>query len=141
MQRLKLRVIALALLVISTSACGFIGFVSTSGNCEEVSTYAPPPPLPSSAANYGERCAMGINPSYRATFTIAPTDLETFQQNMPVSIWLHDDSDVVMFEAEAAQMDSLLYGTYNDGAIWLEIVIDTSNPQQYPVYYYSSFID
>lgn len=82
-----------------------------------------------------------VNPSYTNTFTMSPDDLETFQQSTLVTEWQTDASHVRMFDDEAAQMDSLLVGSYVDGVILLEVVIDTSNPEQYRVYYGATFVD
>ena len=128
------------LLVIVTAACGMIGDGNT--NCEDNPAFAWRVTLPPSAANVEERCAMNIvNPSYSVTFTMSPDDLEPFQQSILISEWRMDVSAAGVFENEAAQMESLLVGTYGDGAVMLEVLIDTSDPQQYRVYYDATYVD
>jgi hypothetical protein len=133
-------VITLVLLVISSAACGLLGGGNTDCKSNPAASWSVS--LPPSAANAQERCAMNIvNPSYTNTFTMSPDDLESFQQSTLVTEWQTDPSLVRMFDDEAAQMDSLLVGSYVDGVILLEVVIDTSNPEQYRVYYGATFVD
>jgi hypothetical protein len=62
-----------------------------------------------------------VNPSYTATFTMSPDDLETFQRSTPITDWQTDASEAIYFDDEAAQMESLLFGSYGDGALDLEV--------------------
>lgn len=128
------------LLVIVTGACGLLSGGDT--DCETNPAAGWRVSLPPSAANVEERCAMNIvNPSYTATFTMSPDDLATFQQSTLITDWRTDASAAGVFENEAAQMESLLVGSYGDGAVALEVLIDTSDPQQYRVYYDAAFVD
>ena len=55
--------------------------------------------------------------------------------------WQTDPAAVTRFEDEAAEMQSLIFGTFSNGAILQDVLIDTSNPQQYTVIYSASFVD
>ena len=137
MSRSKL--IGLAMLLVGIAGCQLF---AGNTDCEDNPASAWRASLPPTGTNLEERCSMNIvNPSYTATFTMSPDDLEMFQRSTLITDRQTDASAAVIFDDEATQMDSLLVGSYGDGAVALEVVIDTSDPQQYPVYYYSSFID
>lgn len=128
------------LLALGIAACGLIDPGST--DCETNPAFAWKVTLPPSAEHVEERCAMNIvNPSYTATFTMSPDDLDAFQHSVLVSEWQMDVSAADVFENEAAQMESLLVGNYGDGAVMLEVLIDTSDPRQYHVFYEALFVD
>ena len=96
---------------------------------------------PSNAKIVSESCSMGINPTYTATVTIAPTDLAAFQQTTNITDWKTSAEEAVSFKDKAAGMTSLLFGHFGDGAISEEILIDTSNAQQHTIYFVRSFVD
>jgi hypothetical protein len=132
--------ITLVALPLFAAACGLVGSENT--NCDTNPAFAWKASPPPSAADLEERCAMNIvNPSYTASFSMSPDDLEAFQQSTPIRAWTTDASAAVVFENEAAQMESFLIGTYSDGAVALEVLIDTSDPQEYRVFYDAAYVD
>jgi hypothetical protein len=62
-----------------------------------------------------------VNPSYTATFTLAPADLEAFQASTVITEWQTDASGAVVFADEAARMESLRLGRYMDGNRRVEV--------------------
>ena len=139
-QRLSLHRLVTLILLVAITGCGLIDSGNT--DCETNPAAAWRASLPLSATNVQERCSMNIvNPSYTATFLMSPDDLETFQQSTLIRDWMADASAAGVFESEAAQMESFLVGTYGDGAVALEVLIDTSDPQQYHVYYDATYVD
>src|SRR5207247_1559037 len=93
--------------------------------------------LPPSASNVQESCSNVINPTYHASFTMSAGDLTAFQQDsfvQKIKTWDTSAKADSTFSNEAAQAKSLKYGTYGDGAIFEEVLVDTSDPQQYKVY-------
>jgi hypothetical protein len=97
---------------------------------------------PAGATLVEERCSSGFNPSYRATFTVNLADLEAFQAVTRVTDWQDTDAgDLVMFTDEAARMSRYLVGVFGDGAYAEEVLIDTTHPEQYMVYYHIAWVD
>jgi hypothetical protein len=94
------------LLVVNLTACGLLG---DRGDCDEVPGMLRVT-LPPSASDVTERCSKGINPTYRATFTMSPDDLESFKRSTPISDWETDASEAVSFDNQAAKATSLLFG-------------------------------
>jgi hypothetical protein len=125
------------LLVVNLTACGLLG---DRGDCDEVPGMLRVT-LPPSASDVTERCSKGINPTYRATFTMSPDDLESFRRSTPITDWKADASDTVSFDDEAAKATSLLFGDFGDGAVSMEVLIDTSNPDHHVVHYEAAFVD
>jgi hypothetical protein len=125
------------LLVVNLTACGLLG---DRGECDEVPGMLRVT-LPPSASDVTERCSKGINPTYRATFTMSPDDLESFRRSTPITDWKADASDTVSFDDEAAKATSLLFGDFSDGAISMEVLVDTSNPDEHVVHYEAAFVD
>jgi hypothetical protein len=102
------------------------------------------PTLPASATVLDESCVEGFAPgnaTVRVTFTMSPDDLETFQQSTPVKEWENAAPADYTYGGATISPSSALYGEYGDGAIYTEILIDTSDPALYTVYYSNSFID
>jgi hypothetical protein len=129
------------LALLSMTACSIFDFRGDT-DCQNNPAAAWAVSLPPSASNVEERCSMNIvNPSYTVFFTMSPNDLETFQQSTPIASWSGDVSVASTFGDQAAQMESLLVGSYGDGAVLLEVLIDTSDPQQYRVYCDATFVD
>jgi len=132
--------VILMLLLVSSAACGLIDLGR--GDCETNPAASFPFTLPPSATDVQERCAMNfVNPSRTLTFSMSPDDLETLQQSTPIREWVTDASAALIFDEEAARMESLLVGNYADGAYALEVLIDTSDPQLYRVYFDIAFVD
>jgi hypothetical protein len=125
------------LLVVNLTACGLLG---DRGDCDEVPGMLRVT-LPPSASDVTERCSKGINPTYRATFTMSPDDLESFKRSTPISDWETDASEAVSFDNQAAKATSLLFGDFGDGAVSMEVLIDTSNPDHHVVHYEAAFVD
>lgn len=114
------------------------------------------PVLPASAEVLEEECSSFVNSTYTVIFSMSPDDLSTFQQQhhpqAKIDEWQTDLSDpylseeskqaiITRLEEQGAQLNSILYGRYSDGIYWMEILIDTSDPQQYLVYYSNSYVD
>ncbi|NJM65267.1 MAG: hypothetical protein HC851_06120 [Acaryochloris sp. RU_4_1] len=77
--------------------------------------------LPPSTRNLQEYCYQGLNPSYKAEFTISPSDLKTLQQQYPLSKdqWylqissrIFADSALSDLRERGKKMRSLLYADY-----------------------------
>lgn len=100
-------------------------------------TITPPP----SANVLEERCRSAFNPDYYLVFTMAPSDLEAFQADVPVTNWSGDASVMLDFQAEAARATSFLAGSFGNGAISVDALIDMSDPSLYTVYYEAVFVD
>jgi hypothetical protein len=133
-------IILLVLLVVVT-ACSPPGDAS---GCDENTLRSLRLPLPPSAANVQEMCSPGVAPGnaqYKATFTMSPDDLATFQEVTEIVDWSPDASGAVTWANEAAGASSLLFGTYSDGIFLREVLIDTSNPQPYNVYLFNAYVD
>jgi hypothetical protein len=131
---------ALSLLCLCLSGCRML-FGDTSASCDSdmVSIVRLVPP--DGAEIQEERCSTGINPTQNIRFTIAPDQLQAVQDSVQVTDWQENSPDPHGFEAEAASMTSYLYGQYGDGIVYIEVLIDTSNPERYTVYYSGSYVD
>ncbi|MCA0456085.1 MAG: hypothetical protein LCI00_19055 [Chloroflexi bacterium] len=131
---------ALLIAVVSLSACGLLG-INRSDCSQEVLLMLELDP-PESATFTEEHCSMGIvNPTYTATLTIPAVDLVAFQQNTHIESWLTTAVSALSLKDQAEGMDSILFGSFSDGAISEEVLIDTRNPQAYTVYVVRTFID
>ena len=93
--------------------------------------------LPPSASAVRESCSHFADPIYEVTFTMTPQDLAAFQQSTRVRNWQANPAVVTAFKDQAARARSLLFGAYSDSGFVEDILIDTSDPQQYKVYYKS----
>jgi hypothetical protein len=133
----RITVFVTSLLVVNLTACSLLG---DRVDCDEVPEMLRVT-LPPSANEVAERCSKGINPTYRATFTMSPDDLESFRRSTPITDWKTDASDTVSFDDEAAKATSLLFGDFSDGAISMEVLVDTSNPDDHVVHYEAAFVD
>src|SRR5262249_5540007 len=98
-------------------------------------------PLPSSASNVSETCSSGLAASYEVTFTLPSSNLSDFQQRTQIKNWQSNVAQNSRFKDKAGQAKSLMAGSYSNGAIYQDALIDTSDPQQYTVYYYAQDID
>jgi hypothetical protein len=97
---------------------------------------------PAGATLIQERCSSSFNPSYRATLTIPPADLEALQAATRITDWQDNIANgVVMFTEEVARTQRYHFGTYGDGIYAEEVLIDTTNPELYTVYYHITFVD
>jgi hypothetical protein len=134
-----LKRLIILLITLSLTACG--SFLEDERDCNDSLFDGMRVAAPSSAQFSNERCAFFINPTYRATFTIDPADLQALQDSTPITAWDTDVSGASIYEAEAASLSSLIVGTHGDGAYATEVLIDTTNPDLYTVYYYRAFID
>ncbi len=131
---------ALLLALVSLSACGVLGIARS--DCSRSMLLMLELEPPESATFTEEHCSMGIvNPTYTATLTIPAIDLVAFQQSTRIESWLTTAASAISLDDEADGLSSLLFGRFSDGSISEEVLIDTSNPQQYTVYVVRSFID
>jgi hypothetical protein len=122
--------------VLNLSACNSGGEDCNNSRFDGLRVNPPP-----SAEFSSESCRAGINASYRATFTMDTTDLETLQDSTPITEWETDASAASVYDEEAANMESLIVGYNIDGAYETEVLIDTTNPDLYTVYYARTNID
>ena len=139
MQNLYLR-LSVCLIALCASACGVLFDSSASACTSETVTIVRITP-PQGAENVNERCSTGFNPTQSITFTITPDQLSAAQGSVSITNWQQNALDPQGFEEEAASMSSYLYGNFGDGAIYQAMLIDTSNPDRYTVYYSGSFVD
>lgn len=96
---------------------------------------------PEGAENVSERCSTGFNPTQNLSFTIAPDQLEAVQSSTSITNWQENAAEPQGFEDEAASMRSYVYGNFGNGSIYQVMLIDTSNPDRYSVYYSGAFVD
>jgi hypothetical protein len=131
--------VSLLVLSLFISACGLL---NNGASCNGDNTAASMKlALPPSARDVSEQCSSGLNPTYEATFTIAPADLVAFQQRTRITQWDTQAASAQAFQSQAAAARSLLTGHFGDGAYLVDALIDTSDPQAYRVYYRSVFVD
>jgi hypothetical protein len=126
-------------LALGIAACGLI-FSDDSVSCEghvTESWHVTPPP---SATNLEEHCQNGFQPSYDARFSMSAADVETFKQSTGITTWQTNSGAGVM-EDEAARAGSYQVGMFGDGAYYVEVLVDTTDPQQVQVYYSAAFVD
>lgn len=138
----KRYIVALFIVAISVISCSVLGSDAVDCNSGDFHGYRIVIPL--SASNLQESCSNALNATYRASFTMAAGDLNTFQQSTylkNIKDWQTTAPSQARFSKEAAQAKLLLYGTFSDGAISEEVLIDTSNAQQYKVYVVLSNVD
>lgn len=140
--RMKWFSLMLIPILMFSAGCGGIGALYEECDAEILSMLKTP--LPASAQVSSESCVPGFAPGnaqYKATFTLAPADLEAFQSSTRITDWGNSVGDNPVYEAEAGPLTSLIYGDHTDGAFMEEALIDTSNPDLYTVYYFNAFID
>ena len=132
--------LSVGLLAVCLSGCRVL-FGDSSASCESdmVSIVRLVPP--EGAEIQEERCSTGINPTQNIRFTIPPEQLQAVKDSVSITDWQENAPNPTGFEDEAASMSSYLYGNFGDGAIYQEMLIDTSNPERYTVYYSGSFVD
>ena len=131
--------VALAWVLLTATACG--SFLSEEQDCGESRFAGLRATLPPSAADVRESCDSFINDTYRGSFTMTPQDLAAFQAGTRIQNWQPTIGTDETFKEEAARAKSLLFGTFGDGAIIQDVLIDTSDPQRYKVYYQASNVD
>jgi hypothetical protein len=126
------------ILAITTAACGL------NNGCDQEIFNSLRVAMPPSARTLSESCVEGSAPGnaqYRATFTVPPSDLSVFQQNTSIQNWEQTVANDAVFNQEAAGLSSFQYGSYGDGALVEEALVDMSNPQEYQVYFYRAYVD
>ncbi|MBC7815142.1 MAG: hypothetical protein H7175_28550 [Burkholderiales bacterium] len=129
-----------ALMIVSAAACGSFNLMGGDPCTPDMLAMLEITP-PLRANIIYQSCSMSFNPTYDLRMTIAPVDLVVLQQSTSITNWQTDPAAVTRFEDEAAGMQSLIFGTFGNGAIIQDVLIDTSNPQQYTVIYSASFVD
>jgi hypothetical protein len=131
------------LLAISLTACGLLSGTSDSGCDADVLNALRIAP-PASASGLTESCVEGVAPGnaqYRATFTLDPADLPAFKASTRITDVQNTMPANAVFQDEAAGMSAFQYGKFGDGAIQEDLLVDTSNAEQYTVYFYRAFVD
>lgn len=134
---------SLMLVLLALSACGLLSGGADSG-CDPDILNAIRIAPPASVGDLTESCVNGFAPGnaqYRATFKLAPADLSEFQASTRITTLQTTAPDSAIYKDEAAKLSALQYGSFGDGAIMEEILVDTSNPQEYTVYFYRAFVD
>jgi len=132
--------VCLTVVVLLVAACGSFAPFWETVECTPDwfgMTITPPP----SADILEERCRSAFNPDYTLVFTMSPSDLGAFQAATPVTNWSTDASMLLDFQDEAARATTLLAGTFGNGAIAVDALIDMSDPNLYTVYYEAVFVD
>jgi hypothetical protein len=125
-----------------TTACGLLDFATE--RCDQQTMDSLRLTLPASASDLDESCVPGFAPGntqYNATFTMSPDDLPTFQQGTSISDWQTDATSATVLDEEAANLETFLFGHFGNGVILQEVLIDTSNPQQYRVQVFNAYVD
>lgn len=131
---------SLLVLACVVSGCGLLGIDRNDCNRDMLVILELDPP--STATFTSEHCSMGIvNPTYSATLTIPAVDLVDFQKSTRIQEWFTTAASAISLKNAAEQMKSLLFGSYSDGVISEEVLIDTANPQQYTIYVVRTYVD
>ncbi len=131
--------LSLLVVIVNLAACGLLGGNRMDCSPDMLSMLKIMPP--SGTKTVSESCSMGINPTYKAVYTIIPADLSMFQQVTAVTDWKLTPDDAVSFKHEAVGLKTLLFGSFGNGVISEEVLIDTGNPEQYTVYFERTFVD
>lgn len=122
-----------ALIVLVLSGCGFFTLDSPI-SCDSDRFNGYRATLPPSAQDVRETCSNEFNPSYEASFTLPAADLSAFQSSTSITDWQTTAPDNSYFDRQARGARSVLYGTSSNGAIFEQVLIDTSDPRQYKIY-------
>ena len=130
---------AILTILVSLSACGLLGGNRIDCSSDMLSMLKIQPP--SGTKIVAESCSMDINPTYSATFTIAPSNLAAFQQATTITDWKPSADKAVSFKDKVTGLKSLLFGQFGNGVISEEVMIDTSNSQQFTIYFVRTFVD
>ena len=125
--------IGLLALLVALTGCGLFELDSPI-SCDSPDFYGYRATLPPSAQDVREKCSNDFNPSYEARFTLPAADLSAFQASTSITDWRTTAPDNSYFEREARGARSVLYGTSSNGALFEQVLIDTSDPQQYKIY-------
>ena len=132
-KRISVSIIGLlTMIVLVVSGCGLFTLDSPV-SCDSDSFYGYKATLPASAQYVEEKCSNDFNPSYVASFTIPSSDLSTFQASTPIKQWDTSAPDNAYLAPKARGASSVLYGTSSNGAIYEQVLIDTSDPARYKV--------
>ena len=126
-------IIGLLALLVALTGCGLFELDSPIG-CDSPNFYGYRATLPPSAQDVREKCSNEFNPSYEASFTLLAADLSAFQASTSIIEWQTSAPDNSFFDRQAQGARSVLYGTSSNGAIFEQVLIDTSDPQRYKVY-------
>lgn len=130
------------LMLFATTACGLLDFATE--RCDQETMDSLRLTLPASVTDLDESCVPGFAPGnaqYNATFTMSADDLATFQQGTSISDWQTDATSATVLDEEAANLETFLFGHFGNGVILQEVLIDTSNPQQYRVQVFNAYVD
>ena len=131
--------VALSVFILLAAACGGFGLWDTVECMPDWYglTITPPP----GATILEERCRSAFNPDFWLVFSMPASELEAFQAATPITDWTTDASELLNFADEAARATSLLAGSFGNGAISVEALVDMSDAELYTVYYKATFVD
>lgn len=102
------------------------------------------PDLTASANVLEQSCTEGFAPgnaTVRVKFTLSPDEVDAFMQSTPISEWALSVPADYTYNGAPVNAESVSYGTYGDGVIYMEILIDTHDPTLYTIYYVNSYVD
>src|SRR5262249_30056870 len=108
--------------------------LDTPVSCDSDRFYGYRATLPPTAQDVRERCSNDFNPSYEASFTLPSADLSAFQNSTPITDWQASAPEHFYFDRQAQSARSVVYGTVSNGAIFEQVLVDTSDPQMYRIY-------
>lgn len=129
---------------VALSACGLLSGGNGDGGCDPDILNALRIAPPASASSLMESCVKGFAPGnaqYRATFSLDPADLAEFQSSTRITALQTTLPANAVFGDEATSLTAFQYGQFGDGAIQEDLLVDTTNPQQYKIYFYRAFVD
>ena len=145
MMSLKYNLILLLLCAaVALSACGLLSGASGNSGCDADILNALRIAPPASATDLTESCVKGFAPGnaqYRVIFTLDSADLAAFQSSTRITTMQTSLPANAVFQDEAAALTAFQYGQFGDGAIQEDLLVDTSNPQRYKIYFYRAFVD
>jgi hypothetical protein len=136
------RILLCIMLSVMAAACSLFDLATDA--CDQETIDSLRLALPASASNVDESCVPGFAPGnaqYNATFTMSPDDLQTFQEGTSITDWQTDATRASVLDEEAAQLQSFIFGHFGNGVILQEVLIDTSNAQQYRVQVFNAYVD
>ncbi len=131
------RVLIACSVAVLTAACGVL---FSGGACTD--EFMPLVRLtpPADSRVISESCATGFNPTHNIAFTIRPDQVAEVQASVAINEW-NSAEPTDRFGELAARADTYSYGIYSDGAVYLEMLIDTSSATRYVVHYSGAFVD
>ena len=134
----------LIFVLLAVSACGILSGGLNNG-CAQDEIDALRVTLPASASNVTENCVEGFAPGnaqYTATFNIAAADLSALQTQTDITTWETTiPANASVFDKEAVGLTNFQYGSFGDGAISEEVLVDMTDPQQYKIHFFRAYID